>query len=129
MKNVSVEKENMNIRMNIREFFSSIGRELAELIGPQIVGETQTENVVKLQASKVEKQESGYRRDLESMFDYSRQTKSKQKEDKELGKVKGKDKGKTEQYKAKVQNPTRQTCGQAARKSQGKTSEGYEQEL
>ncbi len=125
MKNVSVEKR----YMNIKEFFSSIGRELAELIGPQIVGETQTENVVKLQASKVEKQESGYRRDLESMFDYSRQTKSKQKEDKELGKVKGKDKGKTEQYKAKVQNPTRQTSRQAGRKSQGKTSEGYEQEL
>ena len=125
MKNVSAEKR----YMNIKEFFSSIGRELAELIGPQIVGETQTENVVKLQASKVEKQESGYRRDLESMFDYSRQTKSKQKEDKELGKVKGKDKGKTEQYKAKVQNPTRQTSRQAGRKSQGKTSEGYEQEL
>ena len=125
MKNVSVEKR----YMNIKEFFSSIGRELAELIGPQIVGETQTENVVKLQASKVEKQESGYRRDLESMFDYSRQTKSKQKEDKELGKVKGKDKGKTEQYKAKVQNPTRQTSRQAGRKSQRKTSEGYEQEL
>ncbi len=129
MKNVSVEKR----YMNIKEFFSSIGRELAELIGPQIVGETQTENLVKLQASKVEKQESGYRRDLESMFDYSRQTKSKQKEDKELGKVKGKDKdkdkGKTEQYKAKVQNPTRQTSRQAGRKSQGKTSEGYEQEL
>ena len=125
MKNVSVEKR----YMNIKEFFSSIGRELAELIGPQIVGETQTENVVKLQASKVEKQESGYRRDLGSMFDYSRQTKSKQKEDKELGKVKGKDKGKTEQYKAKVQNPTRQTSRQAGRKSQGKTSEGYEQEL
>ena len=125
MKNVSVEKR----YMNIKEFFSSIGRELAEVIGPQIVGETQTENVVKLQASKVEKQESGYRRDLESMFDYSRQTKSKQKEDKELGKVKGKDKGKTEQYKAKVQNPTRQTSRQAGRKSQGKTSEGYEQEL
>ena len=125
MKNVSVEKR----YMNIKEFFSSIGRELAELIGPQIVGETQTENVVKLQASKVEKQESGYRRDLESMFDYSRQTKSKQKEDKELGKVKGKGKGKTEQYKAKVQNPTRQTSRQAGRKSQEKTSEGYEQEL
>ena len=125
MKNVSVEKR----YMSIKEFFSSIGRELAELIGPQIVGETQTENVVKLQASKVEKQESGYRRDLESMFDYSRQTKSKQKEDKELGKVKGKDKGKTEQYKAKVQNPTRQTSRQAGKKSQEKTSEGYEQEL
>ena len=125
MKNVSVEKR----YMNIKEFFSSIWRELAELIGPQIVGETQTENVVKLQASKVEKQESGYRRDLESMFDYSRQTKSKQKEDKELGKVKGKDKGKTEQYKAKVQNPTRQTSRQAGKKSQEKTSEGYEQEL
>ena len=111
MKNVSVEKR----YMNIKEFFSSIGRELAELIGPQIVGETQTENVVKLQASKVEKQESGYRRDLESMFDYSRQTKSKQKEDKELGTVKGKDKVKTEQYKAKVQNPTRQTSRQAGR--------------
>lgn len=125
MKNVSVEKR----YMNIKEFFSSIGRALAELIGPQIVGETQTESGVELAASKVEKQESGYRRDLESMFDYSRQTKSKQKEDKELGKVKGKDKGKTEQYKAKVQNPTRQTSRQAGRKSQGKTSEGYEQEL
>ena len=125
MKNVSVEKR----YMNIKEFFSSIGRELAELIGPQIVGETQTENVVKSQASKVEKQESGYRRDLESMFDYSRQAKSKQKEDKELGKVKGKGKGKTEQYKAEVQNPTRQTSRQAGKKSQEKTSEGYEQEL
>ena len=86
---------------------------------------------IEMAISKVEKQESGYRRDLESMFDYSRQTKSKQKEDKELGKgkVKGKGKGKTEQYKAKVQNPTRQTSRQAGRKSQGKTSEGYEQEL
>ena len=127
MKNVSVEKR----YMNIKEFFSSIGRELAELIGPQIVGETQTESGVELAASKVKQQESGYRRDLESMFDYSRQTKSKQKEDKELGKgkVKGKGKGKTEQYKAEVQNPTRQTSRQAGRKSQGKTSEGYEQEL
>ena len=127
MKNVSVEKR----YMNIKEFFSSIVRELAELIGPQIVGETQTESGVELAASKVKQQESGDRRDLESMFDYSGQTKSKQKEDKELGKVKGKvkGKGKTEQYKAKVQNPTRQTSRQAGRKSQGKTSEGYEQEL
>ena len=127
MKNVSVEKR----YMNIKEFFSSIGRELAELIGPQIVGETQTESGVELAASKVEQQESGDRRDLESMFDYSKQTKSKQKEDKELGKVKGKGKGKgkTEQYKAEVQNPTRQTSRQAGKKSQEKTSEGYEQEL
>ena len=125
MKNVSVKKR----YMNIKEFFSSIGRELAELIGPQIVGETQTESGVELAASKVEQQESGDRRDLESMFDYSKQTKSKQKEDKELGKVKGKGKGKTEQYKAEVQNPTRQTSRQAGKKSQEKTSEGYEQEL
>ena len=127
MKNVSVKKR----YMNIKEFFSSIGRELAELIGPQIVGETQTESGVELAASKVKQQESGDRRDLESMFDYSKQTKSKQKEDKELGKgkVKGKGKGKTEQYKAEVQNPTRQTSRQAGKKSQEKTSEGYEQEL
>ena len=129
MKNVSVKKR----YMNIKEFFSSIGRELAELIGPQIVGETQTESGVELAASKVEQQESGDRRDLESMFDYSKQTKSKQKEDKELGKGKvkgkGKGKGKTEQYKAEVQNPTRQTSRQAGKKSQEKTSEGYEQEL
>ena len=127
MKNVSVE----NRYMDIKEFFSSIGRELAELIGPQIVGETQTESGVELAASKVEQQESGDRRDLESMFDYSKQTKSKQKEDKELGKVKGKGKGKgkTEQYKAEVQNPTRQTSRQAGKKTKKKTSEGYEQEL
>ena len=53
MKNVSVEKR----YMNIKEFFSSIGRELAELIGPQIVGETQTESCVELAASKVKQQE------------------------------------------------------------------------
>ena len=126
MKNVSVEKR----YMNIREFFSSIGRELADLVGPKNVGKTKNDDNIERQASEVEKQESGYRGDLESMFDYSRQIKSERKEDKELGKVKGKDKseGKTEQYKAKVQNPTRQTSRRTGRESQERTNEGYERE-
>ena len=111
--------------MNLREFFSSIGRVLAEIVGTAPVGTTpaettKSENAVTIDSSDIEKQESGYRKELEKRVDYSQQV-----EDKKIGKGKGK----TEQYKADVQDPTRQTSRQTGRKSQEKTSKGYEQEL
>ena len=134
MKSVGVEKK----YMNIKEWFSNIGRELAELVGPALVGGEQNDSIIELEASEVKKHESGYRKDLEKMFDYSR---NKEKA-REKGNGKGKGKGKTEQYKdevkgkgeteqakAKVQNPTGQTSRQTRTKSQEKTNEGYEQEL
>ena len=134
MKSVGVEKK----YMNIKEWFSSIGREVAELVGPALVGGEQNDSIIELGALEVEKHESGYRKDLEKMLDYSR---NKEKA-REKGNGKGKGKGKTEQYKdevkgkgeteqakAKVQNPTGQTSRQTRTKSQEKTNEGYEQEL
>ena len=136
MKSVGVEKK----YMNIKEWFSSIGREVAELVGPALVGGEQNDSIIELGALEVEKHESGYRKDLEKMLDYSR-NKEKTRE-KGNGKGKGKGKGKIEQYKdevkgkgeteqakAKVQNPTGQTSRQTRTKSQEKTNEGYEQEL
>ena len=118
MKNVSVEKR----YMNLREFFSSIGRALADIVGTTPAETTKGENAVTIDSSDVEKQESGYRKELEKQVDYSQQV-----EDKKIDK--GKRKDKTEQYKADVQDQTRQTSRQTGRKSQEKTSEGYEQEL
>ena len=108
--------------MNLREFFSSIGRALADIVGTTPAETTKGENAVTIDSSDVEKQESGYRKELEKQVDYSQQV-----EDKKIDK--GKRKDKTEQYKADVQDQTRKTSRQTGRKSQEKTSEGYEQEL
>ena len=134
MKSVGVEKK----YMNIKEWFSSIGREVAELVGPALVGGEQNDSIIELGALEVEKHESGYRKDLEKMLDYSRNKEKAREKGNGKGKGKGKieqykdevkGKGETEQAKAKVQNPTGQTSRQTRTKSQEKTNEGYEQEL
>lgn len=117
--------------MNLREFFSSIGRALVEIVGTAPVGTTpvgttpaettKSENAVTIDSSDVEKQESGYRKELEKRVDYSQQV-----EDKKIGK--GKREGKTEKYKADVQARTRQTSRQTGRTSQENTNKGYERE-
>ena len=134
MKSVGVEKK----YMNIKEWFSNIGREVAELVGPALVGGEQNDSIIELGALEVEKHESGYRKDLEKMLDYSRNKEKAREKGNGKGKGKGKieqykdevkGKGETEQAKAKVQNPTGQTSRQTRTKSQEKTNEGYEQEL
>lgn len=123
MKNISVGKENVNIK----DFLGSILRELAELVGPAPVGGTTSKDnnaTLAVEVSKIEAQESTRKRELERMFDdYSNQ---------EKGKEKSKDKEKKasrSEIRTKVENPMKQTSRQTEKGSKGRTNEGNEQEL
>ena len=82
MKSVSVEKENVNIKSLIRKAWNGVKETIAtlnDLVGPTPVGGG-SDSRVKAEVSKVEKSQSPRIPQLEGLFDYSKNAKVAEKE-------------------------------------------------
>lgn len=83
MKSVSVEKENVNIKNLIRKAWDGVKETivaLSDLVGTTPVGGGSNSRV-KAKVSKVEKSQSPRIPQLEGLFDYSKNAKVEEKED------------------------------------------------
>ena len=83
MKSVSVEKENVNIKNLIRKAWDGVKETivaLSDLVGTTPVGGGSNSRV-KAEVSKVEKSQSPRIPQLEGLFDYSKNAKVEEKED------------------------------------------------
>ena len=82
MKSVSVEKENVNIKSLIRKAWNGVKETIAtlnDLVGPTPVGGG-SDSRVKAEVSKVENSQSPRIPQLEGLFDYSKNAKVAEKE-------------------------------------------------